>query len=1701
MLKKILSLSDGSGGLNDTAPPSAIAQNEFSRLSNWITDEGGWPGKKRLGKDSWQRGPIDVNEFTSDADDTLLLHLDEADASSTFVDDSSASNDFVPAMANNIRGVGILPTAGPLAQQFVAGYNTGYIYRVVDSTEQLSLDGKDACTFDAEIKIGTDFSGAPIVVPPIYGVSVPAYQTGVPIIATYLGSSYETDQPLLFQDDLRTGLTLHRDYDSATGTDVGAPYAKFTLYTAGGVVTTVRTGGLATSTWLQIRGRYDGDTGLVQIFVDGSLHDTAVLGGGVLIDNSQGFAAAIGGTAWMGLKDADLFLAGFGAADAVAQLWVLAQNAAQTAAVTHVGVPGAATAYNNLATACSDVANFLYFVRQAFLDASNNRTLPWALGPELQILNDYAADAQTSAATAAARYATALAIVADPATTAAYLPAVAGLADVPAIPYYSSVASVMVDEVRVGTVARTTFPFKRPRGKPWPLSKADGTRQLIFAAGDSLYMTVGDGGRTKLNIAANDTMGDEAFSTTASWEGSQFGDVLYLSNGVDSPKSWDGIKLRPWGEGKSVLTLTGTNVGGGSGIGAGDHNYYYTFVYGSKETGPSVLTMINYASDAFDTNLAAIPTNRAGCTARKIYRKKNSNGLLYLIRTIADNTTTTMTGSYTAGGVPGPTTDTGRDGVVETDLGTGAYTEMPAAVLFTAMDKPRFLAGLHNRIFRCGMLNNPYTLAYCEDGVPEVNPAANFVNAEQDQGVLLGLAPYYTEMHVTKGGNGTLVLRGDKPSNWRVLQTLHPTIGAIDHWSFVHRTIPKRDSYILCFWAKDGAYGYAGQDFFKLSDKVEKTVAGLVQGNATRIDSIVTTQAEWTAAISEDGSATANIYTPSYYTDGLREVPGDLRIADQLGYLGLNMPSGATGKPISICKGPAEGEFFFGVDSQNVLFRTTDNFVTAAAVGATPLGAGERIIEIIRRGTDQFYFCICDSANGSSSNGGKIYAWNQSGAAWSTIYNTALYYDLDVPMFMNGGVTIPSVSVGGFGGRAIGQGNSASSPNNIYINHAQVVTLTRTQNTFPAFNGETITQFFGGGTSLQGVCPTGLFSQTQSGTFSISPQIAVTPGYCYANCSKTNVLNAIPFDVQLLTVTYTRREFPRWLGGTYGPQAYWDATNSRLVFLASTAEDANGNRSSYLRTLTSGGTLVNQYTAANVSAFTPYGPSLAMYTVQASSTGAYGFAGLGRRSTLLSPGTIISSGALQANLLANRLSYNAANTPGVLAAFKNLSGGAQDFSTYSSSLRFMLFTTLAPGTSLKTLAADGDAGAVFTEFSVQTTTPRAWYAAVDRLSVAEPGAVYTIASAAAAAGDVTVYKTGFREATGLRSNLLFVPASGAGENYNWADRLYFSAAGAVNQVVQLGIPGTWRVVGVYESSAFVTGGIDAFGDFQSSYAGAVGFEMRNGPGASLGSVLYAAVTANAQIVAFSPSVTNNAFQWRVTLTWDNTIGSPNPGVSPKVDVVDVAYFQGSPNIPRIVAFHYANRTYWALAEAGQTYNNLVMVLQKNDNWTRYDNWRLDGMNVFRGAFVAIEDYSLIKIESGRMDLGSLITASARTGYILNDLADKCLRDVHVNVASFVNQDQPARSGWMKIQPYGADRPLDAEWFFELPAAATPEPRQVRGQFEGDFPYAYARSFALEVSTSDDEGGDFEAPPKQVEEIAGALITLMVSNSRTLETVP
>lgn len=1619
------------GGLNNRDLPSALAADECPVLENYYTDNNDLL-TKRGGMQLLQYAPPNPSTFAADANTLALYHFDSV----SFYGQDSSGNGYDLSISVN-------PPPSVIPSLFDNGISIAPLSQTSDGNSLENghvrlLDGLNAVTIEAWVNIPPDVYGGDITVtrpffnmPKNYTLAV---ANGAPLFSTYGGGGGV--------GVLVNGITYQSGVNPLTGRNEAFLQAVLNTNGIPGTVTTLTTNPLATNTWLHIKLTYDGNTGLMQLFISGNLESQAyVLGAGTINDTISSGGWVVGGFSPFGYE--------------------------YQSGILHTTFPG------------------------------------------------------------------------------------------------------IIDEMRISNVVRTVFPFFQLRGKGFEYWNSNGTHQFLVSAQSGLFFNTGSGAWTPMVNAPNNS---GVFQYNAAqpnyWDMVQLGDFMYLSDGLNYPQCWDGQTLVDWGNPSVPLNLS---LAVETGPTAGTTRMVYTFLYGDYETGISpVATIANPSGN--QVNVAQIPWRHSNCTGIRFYVQQQGSSTWYLWRQI-DNipgTAQNISGPYEAGSPAGYQTDSGAYGVPDSDLGASGYPAISADAFAAVTYLWKYLVVQGRRMLACGQSNEPYNARWSELDNPDVWNAYNFTVGNSGKGPLNGMGLYYGDTVFSKSGEAMLVLRGTDPSNWQEFELLHPTVGCLDHWGFVHHfpTVPpgddpagnqSSDRYVLVFPGTDGFYTYEGQDLQKVSDKINPTYATITQTTSNKLDWIIDSEAGFESNLTQGGSATSNVQQNQYEEDGIRQTVGQLGPFNQLNYLGLWSAANplAPGRVIALCPNGVDGQFYFSTDYDGTLYFTPDNFLTVQKFTNAAFGAYERIIEITLGGI--FLLCITDTQNipgitngsalatvtgavsansgetpiglsttagfvglntpgnvqsqfvdvysaptgppittgiqqplianldvvlvnsnivvtassipvnipinsiitypgqGSQSGGGFAYLFNTISNSWTYKSATQLFYDLDVPVFRQtdtstqglGGFDVAQQQIdqnfvyGGLVG--IGQGAQGTWPNsafNVWLNHAQRCLFAYGSGNFRNSNNAAVGNFifpfwpqmvptldgisninwennapgtYGLGNYSFDLLP---FNATQP--YSLYMQPGFWNAFTYALVTATNTSGSIAqAGTFFFWWMYTRRMGPQWLGGTHRPQAIFDSPNQRFVFLGSTAEDANGNRNSEIWTLTPPNTLTPWvygesgviFTGNCVSAITTDGTNLyfAYYAAPSSTSSDPFISSAGCRfnigSSVLNTLGVFAwkNGNLVPNQVPLRMGYDP-TTKLILWSSQDFNqeqqypaSGGQNWYGFASSLSVIPATAnganinLTPNETTMFNPLSQLTTAFYCELARQTDTPDAWIIGCNQPDGITP-ALSLLEQPLNATTDLTTLKgapyTGNGLATGpgtgILSPIVFAASTGA-PNYTWADRVYFSTTAENpndSRMVQLGIPGDWTVQGQYIGPYNNLGAFAAFDTVTTDENGSYALYLRN-------AATVAGLAGNELQVGNGAPITSNLFtppaiyaQWRIVWTW---VYSPaNPALPPSLTFVDVGYFVGYIiSLPRITGISYLGRSYWSVATSQQEQNNLVIVYQKTRTWMLIKNWSLAGISIFQNNLVAIMAYGWVQLESGGDDLGALIVGRARTSTFMS----------------------------------------------------------------------------------------------------------------------
>jgi hypothetical protein len=233
----------------------------------------------------------------------------------------------------------------------------------------------------------------------------------------------------------------------------------------------------------------------------------------------------------------------------------------------------------------------------------------------------------------------------------------------------------------------------------------------------------------------------------------------------------------------------------------------------------------------------------------------------------------------------------------------------------------------------------------------------------------------------------------------------------------------------------------------------------------------------------------------------------------------------------------------------------------------------------------------------------------------------------------------------------------------------------------------------------------------------------------------------------------------------------------------------------------------------------------------------------------------------------------------------------------------------------------------------------------------------------------------------------------------------------------------------------------------------------------------------------------------VALAWDYSVASPT--TSPFVRFVLIDYYSGDATIPAPVAIHWQGRTYFAFATDGSEENDVVVVYDKKNAFTVYENWRIKGFTKFRGRLTAIQDYALVELEAGYTDLGARIDGEARTGIIAGESL-LALQDVEANLVGSNNAYSPDTNGAIEIVPMAGEDELDAVWILPVPPSPDKEISRVHGEPADEFDWSWGQAYSLVFRTSQQTTNNKAVADQQevIQQVDLKLITADMSRNYT-----
>jgi hypothetical protein len=325
--------------------------------------------------------------------------------------------------------------------------------------------------------------------------------------------------------------------------------------------------------------------------------------------------------------------------------------------------------------------------------------------------------------------------------------------------------------------------------------KTGGIKHFFEAHNGNLYEGA-DGPKTFTTRATT-------LSSTATYRMKNFRDRLYIVNGVDANRKWNG----------SIVTLMGlvapagaatAAVGAAGAVTGTGYTWKVTFVSATMESnaGPAS-NSINLTAQRAD--LTSVPTSADGqVTARRIYRVLSGGTQYKFVGEIADNVTTTFT-----------------DNIADSGLGADVPVDKNVPPICT------FIESFKSRLWLAGDANNPRRLYYSEVFEPEAWPALYFIDIPMVQGDEITAIKVLGDFLVIYGHTGIYMVFGDNVFEF-VVRRSSAAVGCDSD-----RTIQDAEN-VHIYLTHFGVYAFDGATTRRLSEEVGPLLANINQSQVHR---------------------------------------------------------------------------------------------------------------------------------------------------------------------------------------------------------------------------------------------------------------------------------------------------------------------------------------------------------------------------------------------------------------------------------------------------------------------------------------------------------------------------------------------------------------------------------------------------------------------------------------------------------------------------------------------------------------------------------------------------------------------------------------------------------------------------------------------------------------------------------------------------
>lgn len=284
-------------------------------------------------------------------------------------------------------------------------------------------------------------------------------------------------------------------------------------------------------------------------------------------------------------------------------------------------------------------------------------------------------------------------------------------------------------------------------------------------------------------------------NATAKWYMKINRNLLFMMNGIDEHKKWDGTTVTRWGTASPTVGPTAADGGAGA-IGAGTYFWRYTFVTATMEThgSPNSNGLTLGASRQASLTGVAVSANPA-VTKRRVYRTAAGGSDFFFVGEIPDNTTTVFT-----------------DNIADSALGSAMplFKDPPPA-------GNKYVEQFKNRLWLAGDTTNPRRLVFSEYFEPEAFPTTFFVDLPMTPGDEITGLKVLGDVLVVYGHNTPFLVIGETPFDFTVKRSFAQT-----GTESIRTVVLVENAHI--YLSRFGVYAFDGAISRLLSDDIDPLI-------------------------------------------------------------------------------------------------------------------------------------------------------------------------------------------------------------------------------------------------------------------------------------------------------------------------------------------------------------------------------------------------------------------------------------------------------------------------------------------------------------------------------------------------------------------------------------------------------------------------------------------------------------------------------------------------------------------------------------------------------------------------------------------------------------------------------------------------------------------------------------------------------------